>query len=98
MREKTMERHAVIIAGATFILAQGADIADIRAAVVQAARSGGDLVDLVVYGNEKVSALVTPGVPVLFRSQIVDAEDRDTGDTALPFTDFDSYEAAFPLF
>lgn len=88
-----MERHTVNIAGTTFVLAQGTNIDTTKNAVVQAVRAGGDLVDLVVFGNEKVSALVSPGVAVLFRSLTVDTDNRDTGDTDFPFAHFDSYDS-----
>jgi hypothetical protein len=83
-----MRRHYVDIAGTTFFLAQGGDIQDVKDAVVAAMRNGGDLVDLVVFGNAEVSVAVSPGVPVIFRSEEVDIDERDTGDLADPFRPF----------
>jgi hypothetical protein len=91
-----MKRHFVDIAGTTFFLAQGGDVQDVKDAVVAAMRNGGDLVDLVVLGNVEVSVAVSPGVPVIFRSEDVDIDERDTGDLADPFHPFvtmESFEA-----
>ena len=90
-----MRRDTVRIGDDRFVLAQGHDIDDVKAATVAAMRANGDLVDLVVLGNREVSVLVSPGVAVVFTSEIVDAEQqdvRDTGDVAFPFhllTDFE---------
>ena len=78
-----------------FVLAQGHSLDDVKAATVAALRANGDLVDMVVYGNKEVSALVSPGVPVIFTSEILDvteADDRDTGDTSEPFDSLMDYE------
>jgi hypothetical protein len=88
-----MKRHFVDIAGTTFFLAQGGDIQDVKNAVVAAIRNGGDLVDLVVLGNAEVSVAVSPGVPVIFRSEEVDIDLRDTGDVSDPFHPFVTIEA-----
>ncbi|MCU1543492.1 MAG: hypothetical protein JWM50_1357 [Microbacteriaceae bacterium] len=88
-----MKRHSVEVAGTSFTLAQGRDIHDTKNAVVSAIRAGGDLVDLVVFGNVEVSVLVTPGVAVIFRSEEVETDGRDTGDLARPFHPFASMEA-----
>ena len=88
-----MKRHSVDVAGTNFFLAQGRDVDETKDAVVSAIRSGGDLVDFVVYGNVEVSVLVTPGVPVIFRSEEVEVDERDTGDLAQPFHPFTSFES-----
>jgi hypothetical protein len=87
-----MRRHYLDVAGATFFLAQGHDIQQAKDAVVAAIRAGGGLVDLVVFGNVEVSVAVSPGVPVVFRSENVDADDRDTGDVSDPFHPIESIE------
>jgi hypothetical protein len=88
-----MKRHYVDIAGTTFSLAQGGDIQEVKKAVVAAMRNGGDLVDLVVLGNAEVSVAVSPGVPVIFRSEEVDIDERDTGDLTDPFHPFATMES-----
>jgi hypothetical protein len=88
-----MKRHYVDVAGTTFFLAQGRDIQQVKDAVVAAIRSGGDLVDLVVFGNAEISVAVSPGVPVIFRSEEVDVDERDTGDLTDPFHPFSSLES-----
>ncbi|MDW4571421.1 hypothetical protein R8Z57_01365 [Microbacterium sp. M3] len=78
-----------------FVLAQGHDIDDVKAATVAAMRANGDLVDLVVLGNREVSVLVSPGVAVVFTSELLDAEQkdvRDTGDVDYPYESFTDYE------
>lgn len=90
-----MRRDTVKIGEDRFLLAQGHDIEIVKAATVAALRANGDLVDLVVYGNREVSVLVSPGVAVLFTSEIVEDEDqdsRDTGDVSFPFPAISDYE------
>lgn len=83
-----MRQDIVRIGNDRFVLAQGHSIDDVKAATVAAMRANGDLVNLVVYGNKEVSVLVSPGVPVIFTSEILDADDEDdrnTGDVENPF-------------
>ncbi|MCK6068219.1 MULTISPECIES: hypothetical protein [Microbacterium] len=90
-----MRRDTVIIGDNRFVLAQGHDIEAVKAATVAALRANGDLVDLVVLGNREVSVLVSPGLAVVFTSEVIgtDAEDsRDTGDLHAPFASLSDYE------
>jgi hypothetical protein len=59
--------------------------------MVDAVRSGGDFVDLVVYGNRHVSVLVSPGVAVTIEGAEVDLDERDTGNVAAPFATIDEW-------
>jgi hypothetical protein len=91
-----MKKDTVEIAGTTFFLARGVDVQDVKNAVAEALRNGGDLVDLVVYGNSEVSVAVSSGIPVVFRSEEVDVDERDTSDLAdrfHPFVTIESFEA-----
>lgn len=87
-----MKRHSVEIAGTSFLLAQGPAVQQAKDDVISAVRSGGNLVDLVVVGNVEVSVLITLGVAVIFRSDVVDEDGRDTGDLARPFDPLTSME------
>lgn len=83
-----MRQDTVRIGNDRFVPAQGHSIDDVKAATVAAMRANGDMVNLVVYGNKEVSVLVSPGVPVIFTSEFLDADDedhRDTGDVENPF-------------
>lgn len=93
-----MRRDTVTVAGERFVLAQGHDLGDVKERTVQAARDGGDLVDLVVLGNVEVSVLVTPGVPVVFTSEVIEYDDQDPRDTGDVTSVFDSYDGfVFPV-
>ena len=90
-----MRQDTVRIGNDRFVLAQGQDIDQVKAATVAALRADGDLIDLVVYGNKAVSVLISPGVPVVFTSEVIDVDDhdaRDTGDLRLPFDSITDYE------
>lgn len=90
-----MRQDTVRIGNDRFVLAQGQNIDDVKAATVAALRANGDLIDLVVYGNREVAVLVSPGVPVVFTSEIIDVDDhdaRDTGNLQLPFDTIADYE------
>ena len=83
-----MRQDTVKVGDDRFVLAQGHSIDDAKAATVAALRANGGLVDLVVFGNRKVSVLISPGVPVVFTSEVLDVadeDDRDTGDVGYPF-------------
>jgi hypothetical protein len=95
MHEKTMRQDTVRVGNDRFVLAQGHSIDDVKAATVAALRANGDLVDLVVYGNREVSVLISPGVPVVFTSEIIavgEEDHRDTGDVGHPFDTITDYE------
>lgn len=90
-----MRQDTVRIGNDRFVLAQGQSIDEVKAATVAALRADGDLIDLVVYGNKEVSVLISPGVPVVFTSEVIDVDDhdaRDTGDLQLPFDSITDYE------
>lgn len=83
-----MRQDTVRIGNDRFVLAQGHSIDEVKAATVAAMRANGDLVDLVVYGNKEISVLVSPGVSVVFTSELIDADDedhRDNGDVENSF-------------
>jgi hypothetical protein len=49
----------------------------------------------VVFGNKEVSVLVSPGVAVIFTSELIEADDqdsRDTGDVDAPFETMNDFE------
>lgn len=90
-----MRRDTVKIGDDRFVLAQGHSIDDVKTAMVAAIRANGDLVDLVVYGNREVSVLLTPGVSVVFTSEIIaidELDPRDSGDVELPFPTITDFE------
>lgn len=90
-----MLQNTVRVGDDRFVLAQGHSLEAVKAAAVAASRANGGLIDLVVYGNKEVSVLVSPGVPVIFTSQVVDedaTDSRDTGDVGYPFDVLTDYE------
>lgn len=90
-----IRQNTVRVGNDRFLLAQGHSLDDVKAATVAALRANGDLIDLVVYGNKEVSVLISPGVPVVFTSEIVELDDhdgRDTGDLERPFDTITDYE------
>lgn len=78
----TIERHS-------YELAQNTDLQALKQATEKAVAAGGRFVDVTVVGNIAMSVLVTPGVPILLRTEEVPDDDRDTGDVADPFTTSD---------
>ena len=90
-----MRQNTVRIGDDRFVLAQGHDLDDIKTAAVAAMRANGDIVDLVVVGNKTVSVLISPGVAVVFTSEVIAAgaeDSRDTGDIGHPFDALSDYE------
>jgi hypothetical protein len=92
-KDVMMKRHYVVVAGTTFFLAQGHDVQTVKDSVVAALRAGGGMVDLIVVGNVEVSVAISPGVAVIFQSEEVDLDLRDSGDLADPYRPFVSMEA-----
>lgn len=80
-----MLRHTVTIDNREFLLAQGLDLPALKRRVVASIRAGGGMVDFTVLGNREVSVLIAAGVRVLFQSEQVDEDVRDTGDVTYPF-------------
>lgn len=83
-----MQRHSLTIDGRRYWLAQASDTDALKVATTKAVREGGGIVDFVVVGNRTISAVVSGGVPVVFESEEVGADDRDTGDVNCPFDDY----------
>jgi hypothetical protein len=71
--------------GRPYLLAQGQDLDEVKNAVVQAARSGGDFVTVTEFGNRSLDVLVTVGVPVTLESETVAFDPQDDGDLGAPF-------------
>lgn len=82
---QTMLRTQLSIDGASFFLAQNADVSDIKRRVEQAAQTAGTFVDFVVVGNREVSVLVGAGTKVVVSVDSVSFDPRDTGDEGAPF-------------
>ena len=86
-----MIRYTTTIGTRSYILAQGRDIEELQSRMVDAVHSGGAFVDFVVFGNRRISVLVSPGVAVIFEGAEVDVDSRDTGDTTEPFSTIDEW-------
>lgn len=86
-----MERITMHVDGVPHDLAQGQDISRVKAAVVQAARDGADLVTVTPVGNRVLDVLVTPGNSIAFESVAVLEDVRDDDDPGAPF-DYPSFD------
>jgi hypothetical protein len=73
-----MIQHFVKIANATFALLDDGDAQRVKDAAVTAVRAGGGLVEIAAEPSA-LTALVSPGVPVLFFTQTID-DDADDAD------------------
>jgi hypothetical protein len=71
--------------GKPYLLAQGQDVEEVKNAIVQATRSGGDFVTVTEFGNRSLDVLVTVGVPVTLESETVAFDPQDDGDLEAPF-------------
>lgn len=82
----SVQRITMNVDGTSYVLAQGQEVSEIESAVVDAARSGADVVCVVLYGrNRAVDVVVTPRVPITFESEGVPSEARDDGDLGASF-------------
>jgi len=72
-----MIRNFVKIANTTFALIDDGDAQRVKDAAVTAVRAGGGLVEIAAEPST-LTALVSPGVPVLFFIQSVDDDADDT--------------------
>jgi hypothetical protein len=77
-------RHTVIVGSREFLLTPGEDVAEVKAAVVDAVRAGGGFVDFSVVGNRMVSVLVTAGVHVMFQSEQIPEGPPEESGSAFP--------------
>jgi len=87
-----MKQETVQVGTHRYILAQGHDIADVKASAVAAVRAGGGIVDLVVHGGEEVSFLLSPGVAVLFTTEVFESRPEETGEPWPPFASYTDVE------
>ncbi len=86
--QTTMRTH-VMIDGASYALAQGQDLAELKRAFEAAVRSGGTFVVFTVEGDREISALVSATTRVVFSVATVEHE-RDAG--VQDFPQGDPYE------
>jgi hypothetical protein len=80
-----MLRTAITIDRTRFFLAQGRDPSELQNEMKLAVQTGGDFVRFIEVGNRAVTALISPGVPVIFEEEEVGIDERDTGDEGSPF-------------
>ena len=85
---QTMVRTQIAIDEASFFLAQGQDLTELRSRIEQAVQEGGRFVSFVVVGNREVSALLTPHSRVALSVETVPHDPRDTGDADDPYDGF----------
>jgi hypothetical protein len=86
--ERVMVRTTISFEGASFLLAQGTDVNDLKARIKAAAHAGGDFVDFVVVGNRTTSVFVNGVGRIVLGTETLPLEDHDTGDTDSPFRTF----------
>jgi hypothetical protein len=87
-----MLRHRIVVGPREFLLAEDTDITALKAATNDAFRSGGGFVDVPAVENRTVSFYCTPGLPVVFESDITDSHHAGTGDIAFPYDDYQLLE------
>jgi predicted RNase H-like nuclease len=80
-----MQRTTMQVGGKSYLLAQGQNVDDVQQAAVDAAKQGAGVVKVTVLGNRELGIVVTPGVPIIFESEIVPDEARDDGNLGAPF-------------
>jgi hypothetical protein len=83
-----MQRITLTVGDTAHPLAQNQDVGTIQAAALHAVRTGGDIVNVILYGNRQLAILVSPGVPITFEVAEVPDEERDDGDLASPFNPY----------
>lgn len=82
---QTMQRVEVSINGTSHLLAQGQQIATLKASIEDAVHAGGRFIDFTVVGNRTVSVLVTMASHVVFAVEAVQYDARDDGDEEHPY-------------
>ncbi|BDZ48659.1 hypothetical protein GCM10025867_09000 [Frondihabitans sucicola] len=70
-----MRRHTIKIDQDTFVLTDDVRAQEVEAAALLAVQQGGGMVNVFHDDNRNVSVLVSPGVPIFFRSDTVDEDD-----------------------
>jgi hypothetical protein len=83
--DETVIRTELILNGRSFLLAQGQDIAALRARIEEATQGTGAFVDFTIVGNRSLSVLVSPAARVVFATETVPFDPRDTGDEQAPY-------------
>ncbi|WP_246603400.1 hypothetical protein [Microbacterium marinilacus] len=82
---KTMVRTEISVNGRSYYLAQDQDARSLRAGMEGAVRAGGGFVEFTEVGNRVVSVIVTPASQVVFTTETVQFDERDTGDLGVPY-------------
>lgn len=82
---QTMVRTELSVQGSTFFLAQGQDVEDLKSRIEAAAATSGTFVTFIEVGNRSVSVLISAGSPVVFSTETVQFDPRDTGEDDAPY-------------
>jgi len=83
-----MVQTRIAVDEASFLLAQGQDLPELRSRIEEAVHAGGRFVSFVVVGNREVSVLFTPHSRVALSVETVQDDPRDTGDADDPYGGF----------
>lgn len=82
--QSTIDRVHLTVSGVTHALAPTEDAGALKRAVVQAVRDGGDFVDTVLDGGQRLSFLITSTIPVVVtvETMVLDGESADRESTS----------------
>ena len=82
---KTMVRTEISVNGRSYYLAPDQSARTLRTGMEAAVRAGGGFVDFTEVGNRIVNVLVTSTSQVVFTTETVQFDSRDTGDLDVPY-------------
>lgn len=85
-----MLRTTLRIDGQVFLLSDGTDIPALKQDILAAVQAGAAFVNFDTHGNESVSVLMTPNIPVQFESMESEDEVVDWVETS-PSFDLETY-------
>ncbi|WP_165068120.1 hypothetical protein [Marisediminicola senii] len=92
-----MELTTLTIGTHRFLLRVDVDIDAFQAELLATVRDGGGVIEIPTAGTDRVDALVTPGVPLLFEHRHISEDGADSdwnGSTPfVPWDEFDTYLA-----
>lgn len=85
MTIRQQQTHTLQIDGELYYLAQDQEPQRLCEEAIASAKAGGGAITFTEVGNRSITAVISPGVPVILASTERPVDDRDDGDLAAPF-------------
>ena len=91
-----MELTTLTIGTHRFLLRVDVDVDAFQSELLAMVRDGGGVIEIPTAGTDRVDALVTPGVPLLFEHRPISEDGSDSGwSVSVPYSPWDEFDTFY---